>query len=177
MRFVELLRSAVLLCGASATALAIATIAGATGEGDDALAVVCATWWLVAMLIGTWLGRGERPNGAIQRAMAGARATTTLPELRPGLTLLNRLWPLLATTLLAGGVAFLLPQVPGVATGFALLASLAWRRQHAAVQAVEERDGITFYVERTSPASGIALLRLPGFRREVPEAPAGPAAS
>jgi hypothetical protein len=43
-----------------------------------------------------------------------------------------------------------------------------WRKQDGAVQAIEERDGVTFYVERTSPVRPIQLVRTPGFRREVP---------
>ena len=34
--------------------------------------------------------------------------------------------------------------------------------------AIEDRDGTTFYVERTSPIRPIRLVRAPGFRREVP---------
>lgn len=55
-----------------------------------------------------------------------------------------------------------------VACGFAIIWSLAWRRQDAAVLAIEERDGVTFYVERTSPIGPMRLVRTPGFRREVP---------
>jgi len=80
----------------------------------------------------------------------------------------NRLWPLLVPTVLAGAVAFLVPQVPGIAAGFAIIWALAWRRQDAAVLAIEERDGATFFVERTSPVRAIRLTRAPGFRREVP---------
>jgi hypothetical protein len=36
------------------------------------------------------------------------------------------------------------------------------------VLAIEERDGVTFYVERTSPVRPMRLLRMPGLRREVP---------
>ena len=54
-------------------------------------------------------------------------------------------------TLLAGALAFLAPQIPGIAAGFAIIWSLAWRHQDAAVAAIEERDGAAFYVQRTSP--------------------------
>ena len=63
----------------------------------------------------------------------------------------------------AGGVAFLIPQVPAMAAGFAIAAALAWRRQAAAVLAIEERDGVRFYVDKTSPFSPIRLIRTPGF--------------
>jgi hypothetical protein len=32
------------------------------------------------------------------------------------------------------------------------------------VQAIEDRDGARFYVDRTSPLSAIRLVRTPGFR-------------
>ena len=55
-----------------------------------------------------------------------------------------------------------------MATGFGLLGALAWRRQEAAVQAIEDRDGVTFFVERTSPFEPVKLVRVPGMRRERP---------
>ena len=55
-----------------------------------------------------------------------------------------------------------------MACGFAIIWSLAWRRQDSAVLAVEERDGVTYYVERTSPVRPMQLVRTPGLRREVP---------
>ena len=81
--------------------------------------------------------------------------------------MLNRLWPLLVSTIGAGALAFVLPQVPAVATGFAIIWALAWRRQASAVTAIEERDGARFYVERTSPLKPIRLVRTPGFRSNL----------
>jgi hypothetical protein len=83
--------------------------------------------------------------------------------------LVNRLWPLALFTLLAGGLAFLAPQIPGIAAGFAIIWSLAWRHQDAAVAAIEERDGAAFYVQRTSPVRPMSLVRTPGFRSLRPE--------
>ena len=85
----------------------------------------------------------------------------TLPELRPGTTLLNRLWPLLFSTLGAAIAGIFFPAVAAVAAGFAIIWALAWRRQDAAVAAIEERDGFRFYVDRTSPLSPIRLIRTP----------------
>ncbi len=92
---------------------------------------------------------------------------TTLPEVRPWRTVLNRLWPLFLCTLGAAALAFLLPQVPGVATGFAIIWALAWRRQASAVAAIEERDGARFYIDKTSPIKPIKLVRIPGFRSNL----------
>jgi hypothetical protein len=76
---------------------------------------------------------------------------------------------LLVSTIGAGALAFVLPQVPAVATGFALIWALAWRRQASAVTAIEERDGARFYVVRTSPLKPIQLVRTPGFRSNLLE--------
>ena len=81
--------------------------------------------------------------------------------------LVNRLWPLLLSTFPAGVLGLVAPQVPAVATGFAIIGALAWRRQEAAVAAIEERDGVAFYVEPTSPLQPIKLIRAPGFRRDM----------
>jgi hypothetical protein len=73
----------------------------------------------------------------------------------------------LLSTVGAGAVAFVLPQVAAVATGFAIIWALAWRRQASAVRAIEERDGARFYVRRTSPFKPIRLVRTPGFRSNL----------
>jgi hypothetical protein len=167
MRFTDFLRTAVLLSAASATALAVVTIAGATSNGDDLAAVVGAAWWVIAAMIGIWLGRRAETSPPIASLLTSARFQTSLPELGPGRTLLNRLWPLLLSTVGAGALAFVLPQVPAVATGFAIIWALAWRRQASAVRAIEERDGARFYVQRTSPLKPIRLVRTPGFRSNL----------
>ena len=66
-------------------------------------------------------------------------------------------------TLGAGVLSVFAPQIGGIAAGFAIIWALAWRRQEAAVAAIEERDGARFYVDRTSPLSAIRLIRTPGF--------------
>ena len=78
--------------------------------------------------------------------------------------LLNRLWPLLAATVVAAGLSLLFPQVAAIATGFAIIWALSWRRQEAAVTAIEGRDGARYYVERTSPLQPIRLVACPGFK-------------
>ena len=50
-----------------------------------------------------------------------------------------------------------------VAAGFAIIWALAWRRQEAAVTAIEERDGARFYIDKTPPFSPIQLIRTPGL--------------
>ena len=43
-----------------------------------------------------------------------------------------------------------------------------WRRQSAAVAAIEGRDGVEFWFERSSPFGPPKLLRLPGLRKIEP---------
>ena len=169
MRFVDFLKTTVLLSAGAATALAAVTILAAADASETPLALLSAGWWVLAALIGAVLGRRAETNPPIARLLAGARATTVLPEQRPGAILVNRLWPLLLFTVLAGALAFLAPQIPGIGAGFAIVWALAWRRQHAAVAAIEERDGVRFYVLRTSPGRPMALQRTPGFKALRPE--------
>jgi hypothetical protein len=168
VRFVDLLRTTVLLSAGAATTLAVITVLAATAEGDDRLVVYAAGWWIVAALIGAFVGRRAQVTTQIGRMLADAKASTMMPEHRPAAVLVNRLWPLLLCTIAAGALAIVAPQIPGIATGFAIIWALAWRRQEPAVRAIEERDGATFYVERTSPVRPLVLVRTPGFRREVP---------
>ncbi|HEV2058854.1 MAG TPA: hypothetical protein VGR11_05815 [Solirubrobacteraceae bacterium] len=167
MRFVDFLRAAVLLCGGSATALAAVTVVGASSTDDAVLAGFVIGWWFVASMIGMWLGRRAETNSPIAQLLAAAKSTNSLPEQRPGSLLLNRMWPLLVSTILALGLGLVAPQIPAIACGFAIIGALAWRRQEAAVTAIEERDGVAFYVEPTSPLKPIKLVRAPGFRRDM----------
>jgi hypothetical protein len=168
VRFVDLLKTTVMLSAGAATMLAIVTVAAATQDNDDTLVLIAAGWWLAASLIGALLGRRAQVTSAIGRLLADAKMATMMPEHRPGAVVVNRLWPLLLSTIAAGVLGLLFAQVPAVACGFAVIWSLAWRRQDAAVLAIEERDGVTFYVERTSPFRPMRLVRMPGLRREVP---------
>jgi hypothetical protein len=175
VRFVDFLKTTVLLSAGAATALAAVTVLAAADDAEAPLALTAAAWWVLAVLIGALLGRRADTSPPIARLLAEARSTTALPEHRPGAILLNRLWPLLLFTVLAGGLAFLAPQIPGIGAGFAIVWALAWRRQDAAVAAIEERDGVRFYVRRTSPTRPIALQRTPGFKALRPERSGGAA--
>jgi len=159
----------VLLSAGAATALAAITVIAASAQADTLLAEVAVGWWLVAAATGLRMGRRAQTNPPIARLLAGAQASSSLPEHHPSAILLNRLWPLALFTLLAGGLAFLAPQIPGIAAGFAIIWALAWRRQDAAVAAIEERDGACFYVRRTSPVRPMSLVRTPGFKAARPQ--------
>jgi len=167
MRFVDFLRAAVLLCAGSATALATLTVLSAGSTDDGVLVGFIVGWWIAAATIGMWLGRRAETNSPIARLLASAKSSTSLPEQRPSSLLLNRTWPLLLSTVLALGLGLIAPQIPAIACGFAIIGALAWRQQEAAVTAIEERDGVAFYVDPTSPLKPIRLIRAPGFRRDL----------
>jgi hypothetical protein len=169
VRFVDFLKTTVLLSAGVATVLAVITVLAAAESSRQELLLIALGWWVIAVLIGLRLGRRAETSPPIARLLARAKLSTSLPELHPGAVLLNRLWPLLLFTLAAGGLAFLAPQVPGIAAGFAIIWALAWRRQEGAVAAIEERDGAWFYVQRTSPLRPIVLQRTPGFKTLRPE--------
>jgi hypothetical protein len=177
VRFTDFLRTTVLLCAASATVLALITVGAAANNGDDLAFVFAAGWWLGATLVGIWVGRRADASPPVASLLASARTQSSLPEVSPGRTLLNRLWPLLICTVGAAAAAFEWPQVSAVAAGFAMVWALSWRRQASAVAAIEDRDGARFYVERTSPLRPIKLVRTPGFRSNLLQFSAGSARS
>jgi hypothetical protein len=168
MQFKDLLRGTVFLIAIEATALA--AIAGVTinAAGDDALAAMSLGWWLIAIIGGVWLGRPSRTRRALAGPLAAAKTTTQLPSESPARIALARLWPIGLFAILAGAMGPLLPQVPAIATGFALGVAAAWRNREAAVEAVEERDGVVFYVENGSAFDPIKLVRTPGLMRGAP---------
>ncbi len=175
MRFAEFLRTTVLLSAAAASLLAAITLVGAVDGSDSLLVPVAAGWWIVSCAVGLWFGHRAETSSPIANLLASAKTRTSLPEVDPARTVLNRLWPLLLCTLGAGAIGFLRPQVPAIATGFALIWALGWRRQSSAVTAIEERDGARFYIERISPVQPIELVRTPGFRSNLMELNGAPA--
>lgn len=167
MRFTDFLKATVMTSAAAATLLAAITVAAAGPHDDPLLVPFAAGWWLLAALVGTLLGRRAETSPPIARLLAASRSTKALPEVHPTRILFNRLWPLLLCTVAAGGLALVLPQIAAIATGFAIIWALSWRRQDSAVTAIEERDGVRYYVERTSPLKPIQLLRTPGFKANM----------
>jgi hypothetical protein len=169
VRFRDLLRVSVILFGGTATALGLVSVLGAADEDTNTLVYVAAIWWCVATLAGLWLGRRLAPTPGISTLLLDARNTNTLPELEPGTVLFNRLWPLMVLGIASAVLGFFFPQVPAIATGYCILVALLWRHQSRAVEAIEGRDGVEFWLDRSSPLGRPRLLRLPGLRKIVPE--------
>lgn len=167
MTFCDLLRMTVLLAAGAATALAAVTVI-AVSDGSDTLTIfVAAGWWIVALIGGIVLGRPARAAEAMSPVLAHARTATALPEMgNPTTAVLARLWPIAGFALVAGVLGFIFPGVAAVGAGFALAAALAGRAREAAVAAIEERDGVRFYVEPGSALQPVKLIRSPGLRRD-----------
>jgi hypothetical protein len=168
LRFPDFLRTAVLLFGGAATALAVVSIAGAKADDNVTLLYIAVGWWILAAAAGLWLGRRPEASEGFRTVLADARTSPTLPELRPGAVIVNRLWPVGLFTVVSGSLAFLIPQVPSIACGFLIFLGLQWRKQSLAIEAIEGRDGVRFYVEPSSPLAPIKLVRTPGFKRAEP---------
>lgn len=168
MQYKDLLRGTVLLIAVEATALAAISAVIVNASGDAVLAAMTIGWWVVAFAVGTWLGRPSRTRDALATPLASARTATQLPSESPARIALARLWPIGLFAIVTGAAGLLWPQVPAIATGFALAVASAWRNREAAVTAVEDRDGVCFYVEHGSAFDPIKLIRTPGLMRGAP---------
>lgn len=166
MPYTDLLRLTVFLCGGQATVLgAIATLT-ASRDGNTTIILAAAVWWLLAVAIGLNLGRPPRAADGVRDALAQARTATSLPQESAGRIALGRLWPIGLTALVAGILGVFFPGVAVVGAGYALLVALAWRTREAAVLAVEQRDGVKFYVLPGSALQPVQLMRSPGLRSD-----------
>ena len=164
MPYTDLLRVTVLLTGAEATALAAITAVATNRDGDTTTLLVAAAWWLIALVVGFYLGRPSRAADGLRDALAGARTATSLPPETPARIAFGRLWPIALTAIVAGGLGVFFPGVAAIGAGYALLVSLAWHSREAAVLAIEQRDGVKFYVVPNSALRPIQLVRTPGLR-------------
>jgi hypothetical protein len=166
MLFVDLLRLTVLLIGAAATVLGVVTALTIGRDSSTGTLIFAGAWWTVAILLGAALGSSGRAAMSMSRALASARTMTSLPTESAGRIAFLRLWPIGAFALIVGGLAFVYPQVAAVGAGYAILTALAWRNRERVVSAIEERDGVRFYVEPGSAFQPVKLIRTPGLGRD-----------
>jgi hypothetical protein len=168
MPYSDLLRVTVLLTGAEATALATVTAIAVNRDDDTTTLVVAAAWWIAALAIGLYLGRPARAADSLRDALARARTATSLPPEPPARIALGRLWPVAVTAVAAGALGVFFPGVAAIGAGYALLVSLIWHTREGAVLAIEQRDGVKFYVVPNSALRPIQLVRTPGLRSSAP---------
>ena len=67
MRFVDLLKTTVMLSAAAAALLALVTVIGATHDRDDVLVLIATGWWVAGAIIGAALGRRSQVTAPIGR--------------------------------------------------------------------------------------------------------------
>lgn len=179
MTLCDLLRVSVLLVAGVATALGAVSVVVANREADSFALAVAAGWWLIAAVVGVYLGRPAAAAGAMSSVLAQARTATSLPVETPGRIAFGRLWPVGGFALAAGAAGWAWPQVAAIGAGYAILTALSWRGRERAVAAIEERDGVRFYVEPTSAFEPLRVIRTPGLYRDrapTPKPPAPPPA-
>ena len=167
MPYTDLLRASVFITAAEATALGAITTLAANRDGDTRIAIVAGIWWLLALAIGIYLGRPQRAADDIRDALARARAATSLPDQSPARIAFTRLWPIAFTAIAAGVIGIFFPGVAAVGAGYALIVSLAWHTREAAVLAIEQRDGVKFYVVPSNALRPIELVRVSGLRLDL----------
>jgi hypothetical protein len=165
--FTDLLRISVFITGAEATALGAITAVVVGRENDSTTLFVAVGWWLVAVIVGFWLGRPARAAEDMRDVLARAKTATSLPSQTPARIALGRLWPMALFAVAAGVLGLFFPGVAAIGAGYALLVSLAWHTREAAVLAIEQRDGVKFYVLPTPAFRPVELVRTPGLRSEA----------
>lgn len=166
MPYTELLRFTVIVTAAEATVLAAISAIAVGGEPSSTTVIVALAWWLISLILGFWLGRPDRVREDMRAPLARAKTATSLPSESPGRIAIQRLWPIALTAIIAGGLGLFFPGVAIIGTGYALIVSLSWHTREAAVQAIEERDGVRFFVVPSSALKPIELVRTPGLRSD-----------
>ncbi len=175
MLFSELLRITVLLVAGVATALGAISVLLIDREGPSDLALaLLGGWWVVAAAIGLWLGTSARAAESLSPVLRAARTQTALPAEPEGRIAFIRLWPIGAFALICVIAGVFWPQVAAIGAGYAILIALAWRRREAAVQAIEDRDGVRFHVEPSPAHHPVKLVRTPGLYRDRSPRPKTP---
>ena len=166
MPYTDLLRITVFITGAEATVLGAISAISVGGEPSPTTVIVADR--LVGdrahprLLAGA---PGARPRGharAARQSQDGDLAALRVarPDRRPA-PLADRV-----TAIIAGGLGLFFPGVAIIGTGYALIVSLAWHTREAAVVAIEERDGVRFFVVPNSALKPIQLVRTPGLRSD-----------
>ena len=166
MPYTDLLRTTVFITGAEATILGAVGAIAVGGEPSPTTVIVAIAWWAIAIILGFWLGRPDRAREDMRGPLAKAKTATSLPTESPARITIQRLWPVAVTAIIAGGLGLFFPGVAIIGTGYALIVSLAWHTREAAVQAIEERDGVRFFVVPGSAFKPIHLVRTPGLRSD-----------
>jgi hypothetical protein len=164
--YTDLLRVAVFLSAGQATALgAIAALAlGPDGSAEELLLTAVA--WLAAVALGLYFGRPSQAADGVRDALARARTATSLPPQSPARVALVRLWPIGAGAVAAGVLGIFFPGVAVAGAAAGIFGALSWHSHEGAVLAIEQRDGVKFYVVPNFALRPVELVRSPGLRSD-----------
>lgn len=175
MLFSELLRLTVFLFAGVATTLGAVSVLLANQEEPSVFALaVLGGWWLLATGLGLFWGTAERSAEALSPVLRSAKTQLSLPAESEGRIAFMRLWPIGAFGVVCIVAGAFFPQVTAIGAGYAILIALGWRRREAAVQAIEDRDGVRFHVEPSPAHRPLKLVRTPGLYRDRSPTPKPP---
>jgi hypothetical protein len=163
MRYSEYLRTSVLLLGTTSIALLVVSAEAVQRDGSISLVIFGAGWLCLATLIGVWMGRGSQVMDSIGTLLSRSRPEPIFPKIEAGAVLITRLWPVLVIAVVSAVVSLWFPQLAIAAAGYGLLWAIAWRKQAMAVEAIEERDAVHFWIVRTPPFKQPKLVRVPAM--------------
>lgn len=163
MRYSDFLRASVLLLGSAAIALLIVAASALARDGSSRTAILGGIWITLAMLVGWWLGRKDQVMDSLATLLSRSRPEPVFPKIEPAAVLLGRLWPVLAIVIVAALLTVWFTQLAIAAAGYGLLWAIAWRKQAMAVEAIEDRDAVHFWIVRSSPWHPPKLVRVPSM--------------
>lgn len=163
MRYSDFLRASVLLLGSAAIALIIVAASALARDGSTRTAILGGIWILLAMLVGWWLGRKDQVMESLGTLLSRSRPEPVFPKIEPAAVLLGRLWPVLVIVIVSALLTVWFTQLAVAAAGYGLLWAIAWRKQAMAVEAIEDRDAVHFWIVRSSPWHPPKLVRVPAM--------------
>ena len=127
---------------------------------------VAAVWWTVA-LVGGSLGRPSHAAEAMRPPHRGPKATAIPYLANPARAALARLASS-PSPRSPGGLGFVFPACRRDGRWLRSRRGADAAHGEGAVSAIEERDGVRFYVEPGSALQPVTLIRTPGLRRDRP---------
>lgn len=163
MRFCEYLRTTVMLLATTSIALLVIAISAIVRESSSVLLIFTVVWTVASVAIGMWIGRAGAAMESIRVMLSRSRPEPVFPKIEPGAVLVTRLWPVLVIALAAAIASIWFPSLAIATSGYGLIWSLSWRKQALAVEAIEERDAVHFWIVRTPVFSRPKLVRVPAM--------------
>lgn len=163
MRYSDFLRASVLLVGSAAFALLVVAASFIAREGSPSLIAFSAIWIGISVFVGVWLGRRDQVMESTRQLLSRSRPEPVFPKIEPAALLMQRLWPVLVIAIVAALVAVFFAQLAVAACGCGVIWSLAWRKQAMAVEAIEDRDAVHFWIVKSGTFKPPKLVRVPAM--------------